>query len=236
MVGRQPFGGNRLSGTGTKAGGAGLPAALRRAARRDREHGPARPRGLGPLAALSASAAGSEAPCQHSTTSAASRTSPTPSRAGSDHSPSRPSARSPGWRSSAARRAGPGHRGRHRHRLGRARIDYALQAPPPAPARRAPRLSRTRPPRPFRRPPRPPTPTPPTPPRPDGADDHVSREAVLVAESADAGAAEGAGAQIRVGEPWEGYGKLTAKEVNDRLATASPASLAVARPVRDRQP
>lgn len=63
----------------------------------------------------------------------------------------------------------------------------------------------------------------------DTAGDHVSREAVLVAESADAGAADGAGAQLRIGEPWDGYGKLTAKEVNDRLATATPESLAVAR-------
>ena len=61
------------------------------------------------------------------------------------------------------------------------------------------------------------------------AEDHVSRDAVVVAESADAGAEDGAGAQIRVGEPWEGYGKLTAKEVNDRLAAAGPESLAVAR-------
>lgn len=61
------------------------------------------------------------------------------------------------------------------------------------------------------------------------ADDHVSREAVVVAESADAGAAEGAGPQITVGEPWKGYGSLTAKEVNDRLAAASPESLALAR-------
>jgi len=59
--------------------------------------------------------------------------------------------------------------------------------------------------------------------------DHVDREAVLVAESADAGAADGAGAQIRIGEPWKGYASLTAKEVNDRLATAGPAALAVAR-------
>lgn len=64
---------------------------------------------------------------------------------------------------------------------------------------------------------------------PDPAEDHVSREAVVVAESADAGAADGAGAQITVGEPWKGYGKLTAKEVNDRLATASPEALAIAR-------
>lgn len=64
---------------------------------------------------------------------------------------------------------------------------------------------------------------------PDAAADHVDREAVVVAESADAGAAEGAGPQIRIGEPWKGYGSLTAKEINDRLATASPESLAIAR-------
>ena len=47
MVGRQPFGGNRLSGTGTKAGGPGLPAPVRRAARGDGEHHAPRPRRLG---------------------------------------------------------------------------------------------------------------------------------------------------------------------------------------------
>ena len=67
-----------------------------------------------------------------------------------------------------------------------------------------------------------------TPPRP-AAEDHVSREAVVVAESADAGAAEGAGPQVTVAEPWKGYGGLTAKEVNDRLAAASPEALAIAR-------
>jgi hypothetical protein len=64
---------------------------------------------------------------------------------------------------------------------------------------------------------------------PEAADDHVDREAVVVAESADQGAADGAGAQVRIGEPWEGYGSMTAKEVNARLAAASPASLGVAR-------
>lgn len=68
----------------------------------------------------------------------------------------------------------------------------------------------------------------PVPPQP-AAEDHVSREAVVVAESADAGAAEGAGPQVTVGEPWQGYGSLTAKEVNDRLAAASPEALAIAR-------
>jgi hypothetical protein len=57
----------------------------------------------------------------------------------------------------------------------------------------------------------------------------VDREATVVAESADAGAAGGAGAQIRIAEPWKGYGSLTAKEVNRRLATESPEALAVAR-------
>ena len=38
MVGRQPFGGNRRSGIGSKAGGPGLPAPVHRAAGGDREH------------------------------------------------------------------------------------------------------------------------------------------------------------------------------------------------------
>jgi len=58
---------------------------------------------------------------------------------------------------------------------------------------------------------------------------HVDREAVVVAESADAGAADGAGAQIRVDEPWDGYSRLTAKDVTAQLATADPATLAVVR-------
>ena len=102
-------------------------------------------------------------------------------------------------------------------------------APPPPPVRaQSPEPSAAAPP--------PPVPTPaaaadPAPPdaAPATTDAHVSREAVLVAESADDGAADGAGAQLRIGEPWEGYGQLTAKEVNDRLAAATPESLAVAR-------
>lgn len=59
--------------------------------------------------------------------------------------------------------------------------------------------------------------------------EHVDREAVVVHESADAGAAAGAGAQIRVDEPWDGYRKLTAKDVTAQLATADAATLAVVR-------
>jgi hypothetical protein len=105
--------------------------------------------------------------------------------------------------------------------------------PPPPPASDRPRAARRPVPPPAAAPEAAPEPVP-TPAAaaadaPQEAPDHVDREAILVAESADAGAADGAGAQIRVAEPWNGYGKLTAKEVNDRLATESPESLAVAR-------
>jgi hypothetical protein len=56
---------------------------------------------------------------------------------------------------------------------------------------------------------------------------HVEVETELVAESADAGAADGAGAELRVEPPWDGYEELTARDVVDRLAIASPAVLAV---------
>ncbi len=55
---------------------------------------------------------------------------------------------------------------------------------------------------------------------------HVSEEPELVAESAEPGAEEGAGAGITVVEPWAGYGRLTAKDVIDRARTASVAELA----------
>jgi len=94
------------------------------------------------------------------------------------------------------------------------------QAPPAAPA-----PAQTAPPAPAEPAPAPASAAP----APPDVADHVDREAVVVAESADPGAADGAGAQIRIGEPWKGYGNLTAKEVNDRLATSSPEALAVAR-------
>ncbi len=48
MVARQPFGGNRLSGTGHEGGRSRLPAPVRRAARRDREHDAPRARCVTP--------------------------------------------------------------------------------------------------------------------------------------------------------------------------------------------
>ena len=64
---------------------------------------------------------------------------------------------------------------------------------------------------------------------PDAEPEHVDREAVLVAVSADPGADEGPGAQIRIDEPWPGYGELNVKQVNAQLADAGPGTLALVR-------
>jgi hypothetical protein len=56
---------------------------------------------------------------------------------------------------------------------------------------------------------------------------HVSEEPVVVAEVADPGAEDGVGAQVSVAEPWEGYRKMKAAEVIDRLAAATPEEIAV---------
>jgi len=66
---------------------------------------------------------------------------------------------------------------------------------------------------------------------PDTAEEpaHVSEEPVLVSESAEPGAEEGAGAGVRVIEPWSGYGRMNAQDVIDRVRTASVAELAALR-------
>ena len=58
---------------------------------------------------------------------------------------------------------------------------------------------------------------------------HVSEEPELVEESAEPGAEEGAGADVSVVEPWDGYGRMSAKDVIDRAGTASAAELAAIR-------
>jgi hypothetical protein len=55
---------------------------------------------------------------------------------------------------------------------------------------------------------------------------HVSEEPTVVEEFAEPGAEEGAGAEVTVAEPWEGFARMTAKDVIARLADASPAELA----------
>jgi hypothetical protein len=65
---------------------------------------------------------------------------------------------------------------------------------------------------------------PPAPPEPEP--EHVSEEPTLVEEVAEPGAEDGAGAEVHVEPPWDGYEALNAKEVISRLASASAAELA----------
>ncbi len=55
---------------------------------------------------------------------------------------------------------------------------------------------------------------------------HVSEEPTLVEEFAEPGAEEGAGPEITVDEPWDGYAHMNAKDVISRLEQASQAELA----------
>jgi hypothetical protein len=50
---------------------------------------------------------------------------------------------------------------------------------------------------------------------------------VLVAEFAEPGAAEGAGAEVHVDEPWEGYRQMAAADIRERALVAGPEELAV---------
>jgi hypothetical protein len=63
------------------------------------------------------------------------------------------------------------------------------------------------------------------PPVPAG-DDHVSEEPVAVAEFAEEGAEDGAGAELNVAEPWEGYAGQDAGAIVSELAAASREALA----------
>ncbi len=54
---------------------------------------------------------------------------------------------------------------------------------------------------------------------------HVSEEPVLVEESAEPGAEEGAGASVHVQEPWDGYQRMNAREVIARCGDATMAQL-----------
>jgi hypothetical protein len=118
-----------------------------------------------------------------------------------------------------------------------------VASPPPAtsaparPAAQAPARPATQPPaRPAAQPPaRPaaqaparavaPAP-PPEPPAPASDPAHVSAEPELVEEFAEPGAEDGAGAQIRIGEPWPGYRHLKARDVIARLSQATREELA----------
>jgi hypothetical protein len=55
---------------------------------------------------------------------------------------------------------------------------------------------------------------------------HVSEEIELVEEFADPGAEEGAGAQLRIAEPWRGYRTMKAADIIDRIASSTREELA----------
>jgi hypothetical protein len=55
---------------------------------------------------------------------------------------------------------------------------------------------------------------------------HVSEEPELVRAVAEEGAEDGAGAEVHVAEPWEGYRQMHADDVIDRITGASAAELA----------
>jgi hypothetical protein len=89
--------------------------------------------------------------------------------------------------------------------------DYAEPAPSEAPVAEAPRAPE----------PEPPLAAEPEPPV------HLDVEPELVAEFSDPGAEEGAGAELHVNEPWDGYQQMSAADVRDRVAVAEAAELAV---------
>jgi hypothetical protein len=78
---------------------------------------------------------------------------------------------------------------------------------------------------PVAREPEPPVAAPPEPAEPV----HVSEEPVLVAEVAEAGVEDGAGAELRIDEPWEGYSTMSASEIRSRLRRADAATLGAVR-------
>jgi hypothetical protein len=55
---------------------------------------------------------------------------------------------------------------------------------------------------------------------------HVSEEPTLVEEFAEPGAEDGAGAQVNIAEPWDGYAHMNAKDVLARVADANAVELA----------
>ncbi len=55
---------------------------------------------------------------------------------------------------------------------------------------------------------------------------HVSEEPTLVEEFAEAGAEDGAGAQVSVAEPWDGYAHMNAQDIIARASHADAAELA----------
>jgi hypothetical protein len=72
-----------------------------------------------------------------------------------------------------------------------------------------------------------PAPSPPDQPAPfPPVEDHVDEGVVLAAEAAEAGAEEGAHAELHVEEPWEGYDRMRVGEITTQLEGATREALA----------
>jgi hypothetical protein len=63
-------------------------------------------------------------------------------------------------------------------------------------------------------------------PSPASEPTHVDEESELIAEAAETGAEYGAGAEVAVDEPWPGYDEMTAADIEDRLLTEGPETVA----------
>jgi outer membrane biosynthesis protein TonB len=110
-----------------------------------------------------------------------------------------------------------------------AKAPPAPEAPASPERQDAPEPAASAEPRESPQPPAPETPEPPAvtaEPAPKEEPRHVSEEATLVEEVAEPGAEDGAGAQVRVEEPWDGYRQMTAGDVVDRITGADAAVLA----------
>ncbi len=55
---------------------------------------------------------------------------------------------------------------------------------------------------------------------------HVSEDPALAAELAEPGAEDGAGAEVRLAEPWPGYREFGARDIVERMAVSDAAELA----------
>jgi hypothetical protein len=71
-----------------------------------------------------------------------------------------------------------------------------------------------------------PEPEPPAPPEPEPPA-HLDTASELVGEFAEEGAEEGAGAEVHVDEPWEGYQRMRVADIRDRISVAASEELAV---------
>lgn len=73
-----------------------------------------------------------------------------------------------------------------------------------------------------------PSTAPAAPPEPlEGAPAHITTETALVESSAEPGAQDGAGAQIRIDPPWPGYEKQSAAEIVEHVRNAEAGELSL---------